>query len=292
MSAFVPFVALEFSSAIGPPEGRYVVRMVEDQPPDVLQLAVVGASPPRGGLVFRKARKAEPDDGPREVSLMIATLIGAANGFEQRRDAVAWLDGCRGDEEQQADLLDDAIAVINRAIRAYRSAARDPLIGEIGRDDARELRIGYGEAEELSKGGWTEAFTPPPPRGPRVSRAERLRPTEAVALALGGRLPILAAEDLALRTMLDLEHGRTRSAAVQLRACIDMLVAELTDAGEAFEPPRDELLARSADVERLAQLALDNRLDEDALAELNEQLDRVEDALEDWRAWHNPVDPD
>jgi hypothetical protein len=74
---------------------------------------------------------------------------------------------------------------------------------------------------------------------------------------------------------------------VQLRATIDLLVAELSDADEAFADPRDELLERSRAVERLAALALDDRLDDAALDELQEQLDRVEDALEDWRAWHD-----
>lgn len=315
MSPFVPFVALEFSSAIGPPAGRYMVRepdgpdadgAIGAAPPrveratgviaeagsaDVLQIAIVGASAARGGLVFRRARRADADEEPREVSLLIATLIGAASPLDSHADAVRFLDGTRADEAAQADLVGQAVDVVNVAIRAFRAVARDPFIPEITVADAREIRIGYGEAQDLYVGGWSEAFTPPPPRAPQLSRAERLRPAEGVALALGGRLPLLDAEDLALRTMLDLERGRPRSAALQLRACLDMIVAELTAAGESFVPPRDELERRAGAVERLAALALDDRLDEAALDELAEHLDRVEDALEDWRAWHNSEVP-
>ena len=254
---------------------------------DVLHLQVVGAPPARGGLVFRRARSVEPDQGPRDVSLLIATLIGASNRFERQVDAVKFLEGCRADEGEQADLIHQCVDVVNLAIRAYRAAARDPFVSEIEAGDAREVRIGYGESDELTRGGWTEAFTPPPPRAPRVPRSKRLRPTEVVALTIGGRLPLLDAEEMALRTMLDLEHGRPRTAALQLRACLEMLVAELTDAGEFFRPPRDELERRVPEAEELAQLALDNRLDEDRVADVREILDRVEDALEDWRTWHS-----
>lgn len=289
MSAFVPFVALEFTSALGPTPGRYLVRMEADGGADVLQIGVVGAAPASGGLVFRRARKAEPNGRPREVSLLVATLIGTTNAFDGRADAAAFLHGCRGDEGQQAELVEQTVDAVNVAVRAYRAAARDPFLGEVTPADAREVRIGYGEAGEITKGGWTEAFTPAPPRSRSVSRAERLRPTEVVSLALAGRLPLLAAEDLALRTMLDLERDRPRSAAVQLRACIDLLVAELTEAGESFAPPREDLERQAVEVGRLAGLALEGGLDGAAVQELRECLDRVEDALEDWRAWHNPA---
>jgi hypothetical protein len=305
VTSLVPFVALEFSSALGPPQGRYLVREEIDgvapatepspgdvwgeaQEADVLQISVIGAAPARGGLVFRRARKSDPAEVPREVSLLVATLIGSTTPFAGQREAVAWLDSCRGDEDAQSELIEEAVRVVNRAVRAYRGAARDPFIGEIARDDAREMRIGYGEAADIAAGGWTEAFAPPPPRSNRVPREERLRPTEAVALTLGGKLPMLASEDLALRAMLDLEAERPRTAALQLRAALDMLVAELTDADAAFVPPRDELEKRIPRVEALAQLALDNRLDEDAIGELREVLERIEDTLEDWRSWHHP----
>lgn len=297
MSLLLPFVALEFSSALGPPAGRYIVRKLGEQPrhesgraqpgdADVLQIITVGASAARGGLVFRRARKAESDDAPRDVSILIASLIGATNAFASHSDAVSFLDGCRASEEEQRTLVTQCVDVINLAIRGYKSAARDPFAAEIEAADAREVRIGYGEPDELAKGGWTEAFNPPPPRAPRMSRAERLAPHEVVANVVSGRLPLLAAEDLALRTMLDLEHGRPRAAALQLRACLELIVAELTDAGEAWIPPRDDLERRLPNAERLAALALDDRVDEDAEAEVAEILDRIEDSLEDWRAWH------
>lgn len=303
MSDFLPFVSMEFSSALGPTAGRYMVRppgsAVADpsangageaprelSAADVLQITIIGAPTARGGLVFRRARKVDSDDEPRDVSILIATLIGTNNRFSVRQEAVRFLDACRADEDQQTELVGQCIDAINLAIRAYRAASRDPLPSEIDIHDAREVRIGYGEPEELARGGWTEAFTPPPPRAPKLSRGERLAPTEVVAQIVGGKMPLLGSEDLALRTMLDLEHGRPRAAALQLRATLDLLVSELTDAGESFIPPRDDLEQRIPAVERLAQLALDDRLDDDAEAEVAEILDRIEDALEDYRAWH------
>lgn len=285
-----PFVALEFSHAIGPPPGRYPVELNGAPERDVLQIAALGAPPPSSGIVFRRAKRAHPDDPPREASLLVVTLIGAANRFVRRDEARAFLGKTRSEPERQDELVDQALAATNRAIRAFRGAARDPFVAEVERADARAVRIGFGSAQELAAGRWAEAFSAPPPPAPRLSRAERVAPEEAVAFALTGRLPLLDAEDLALRAMLDLERGRTRSAAVQLRACIDLLVAELTDAGDAFSPPRDELEEHARRVALLAELALDDRLDAAAVEELRAHLDRVEDALGDWRAWHDPQD--
>ncbi|MCW3010970.1 MAG: hypothetical protein JWO90_1374 [Solirubrobacterales bacterium] len=286
MSEHFPFVALEFGHGLGPEAGRYLVAAEDDAGHDVLQLRVIGAPPPKEGLVFRRAHRLDPSTPPRETSVVVATLIGAANRFASGREAERFIQGLKDDEERSTMLVDQAVAVLNTAVRAYRAGARDPYVAEITAADAREVRIGHGTAGALAEGTFSTAFRPPPPRVGRVSRAERLRPTETVAAALGGRLQILGAEDLALRVVLDLEQRRPRAAALGLRACLDLLVAELTDAEPAFEPPRDALLEREAAVERLAQLALADRLDEDAMAELAEHLDRIEDALEDWRSWH------
>lgn len=293
MADLVPFVELEFAHALGPAPGRYVV-VGDGEEDDVLQIRVLGAPPPRDGWLLRRARRVRDDETPRPTSVLLATLIGAGNRFSTGSEASAFLRSVREEEDRQAMLVDQALDAVNQAIRAFRAAARDPYVAEVARADARAVRIGIGSPEQVAGGRWADAFTPPSPRGPKLSREERLRPSETVALALRAVVPILASEDLALRTMLDLERGRTRAAALQLRACVDLLVAELTDAGTSFAPPRDALLERAPAVERLAQLALDDRLDGDALAELEEHLERVEDALEDWRAWHaaGPAGPE
>ena len=290
MAELFPFVALEFSHAIGPPPGRYPVELNGAGERDVLQIAALGAPPPSSGIIFRRAKKVRPDDPPREASLLVVTLIGAANRFARRDEARTFLEDTRREPERQDELVDQALAAVNRAIRAFRGAARDPFVGEVERADARAVRIGYGTAQELAAGRFSEAFSAPPPPAPRLSRGERVAPSEAVAFALTGRLPLLDAEDLALRAMLDLERGRPRAAAVQLRACIDLLVAELTDAGDAFAPPRDDLEEHARRVAVLAELALDDRLDESGVDELRGHLESVEDALGDWRAWHEPED--
>ena len=63
--------------------------------------------------------------------------------------------------------------------------------------------------------------------GRRRRRAEALRPQERVAAVLAGREPIDACETLLLRARADLDQGRPREAALQLRAGLEALLAEL-----------------------------------------------------------------
>lgn len=283
MTGLTPFVELEFAHALGPELGSFKVTR-ETGEDDVLQFRVVGAPPPKPILV-RRARRAYDNESPRSMSVLLATLLLPSERFASKQAADAFFSTIRRDEEQQAALIEQAVEAINVAIRAHRAAARDPYAPEISRGEARAIRIGYGTPEQLTDGRWSEGFEPPPPRAEKLSREMRLRPAEVVSLALRRKLTVLQAEDLALRTMSDLAAGRPRSAAVQLRACIDLLVSELTDAGPSFVPPRDALSERAAAVERLAQLALDDMLDDAAVGELRRHLEHVEDALEDWRAW-------
>lgn len=283
MTMLMPFVELEFAHALGPELGGFKVTRPTGED-DVLQFRVDGAAPPKP-ILIRRARRVYDNENPRSMSVLLATLLLASERFESKQAADAFFASIRRDEAQQAALIERAVAAINVAIRAHRAAARDPYATEISRAEARAIRIGYGTSEQLTDGRWSEGFEPPLPRADKLSREARLRPAEVMSLALRGKLTILQAEDLALRTMSDLTAGRSRSAAVQLRACIDLLVAELTDAGSSFVPPRDALSERAAAVERLAQLALDDLLDDAAVDELRLHLEHVEDALEDWRAW-------
>jgi hypothetical protein len=314
------FIQFEFPNTLGPDPGRYLVvpangrvdeaaqaelaRIDPDRitgvvhelgAADVLQLQVAGAPAPKGGLIFRKPKTAVSGEDPREVSLLVATLIKATEGLDGRREARRFLETIKAQQDRQEEFIEEMVAVLNTAIRAFRAAARDPYLTEIAREDSREVRIGYGSAQDLTAGQWQEAFALPPPRRQRISRAERLKPTEAVSLALDRSLPLLDAEDLALRVMLDLQQNRTRAAAVQLRACADLLVAELTDASHdpVIAERRDVLAEHARSIENLANHALDNLLPEGAEMELEEALGAVEDALEAWREdAARVVDPD
>src|SRR5205823_357150 len=82
--------------------------------------------------------------------------------------------------------------------------------------------------EEVVDGRWRECYVLPP-RAPSRGRRQMLAPQEQVAAILSGRSPAHASENLVLRARLDLDQGRTRAAALQLRIGADALAAELRD---------------------------------------------------------------
>ncbi len=282
----LPFAELELAHAIGPEEGRYLVGPQDEGGADVLQVRVVGAPAPREGRVLRRNRAARDDEPPRELSVLRVTWIGASQPLGSRLDAQDRLSRLRREEDEREELLEAVLGIVNLAIRAHRAGARDPYVSELTREDPREVRLGYGTAQELATGRWSEAFRPPRPRVPRMARAERLGPMDVVVLALRGRLGLLEAEELALRALCDVEQERPRAAALQLRACVDLLGAELREATGA----REEVASwaeRAAALEpraaTLAALALEDRLAPDAAEEIADLLDEVDLVLGAWR---------
>src|SRR5207247_1775623 len=115
------------------------------------------------------------------------------------------------------------LAVVNRAITAYRLCAGDPHAVGVTRQDARTVRVGYGTGELVFHGSWEQAIEVPPPRAPKVKREVSLMPQQGVAAVLSAGAPLLEAEELILRAGLDLEQGRERAAAVGLRAGLERL---------------------------------------------------------------------
>lgn len=289
--AFFPFVQFEFTHAFGPEPGRYVVPpdepmegavseggeipagealqevvaapgprlepaggLREVSSADVLVVRVVQAPPARGfGLLRRRARRLAADESPRPVPLALATLVSATTPMK-RREAARLLDDLRQSSESQESWVTEGLGVLNRAIRAYRAGAQDPYLMEVTRVDPRAVRVGYGSAEDVSNGRWREALALPPAPEHRLSRTERLGPSESMAAVLAGRTRVLDADELLLRGMLDLEHGRLRCAAVQLAAALRSLVAELGD--EALSADAAERLAAvSRELEGIRLLA-------------------------------------
>ena len=96
----------------------------------------------------------------------------------------------------------------------------------------------------------------------RARRADELRPQERVAAVLGGRERIDACETLLLRARADLDAGRLREAALQLRVGLEALLVEL--AGALADPGHEEDMAvletRRGDVGRTANAALSGDL--------------------------------
>ena len=116
-------------------------------------------------------------------------------------------------------------------------------------------------------------------RAPSPPRAAALRPQERLAALLGARDAPLAAEELALRARVDLDAGRRREAALQLRIALEAGLAEL-------EPWREQLADRLAElrdargaVGAAANAALQGGIDDETAAEVERVLERLEAAL-------------
>ena len=198
------------------------------------------------------------------MPLLLATFIRGTEPIADEDAAAQRLLAIASEEDEQAVWIRDGLAVINRAIRAYRVGARDPYVTEIDRRAARAVRVGFGTTEGLPDGNFIRAAELPPPLGGRSTRTERLVPAESTADILAGRAELLDGEDLLLRVYIDLDHGRPAAAAVQLRAALELLGLERPELDLA-EPAR-----------RAAEFALDS-VDVDAVEDV---LAQVESALE------------
>jgi hypothetical protein len=264
------FVQLEFPWALGPPDGRYVVRGHAGELEHVLVLATLGA-PERRWLRGRRPKAASP--GPAPVTTGRATLV-TARRLDGAAGAERWLRAA-GDAEADA-----AIAVLNRVLHLQRVATADPHVREVRRDQAVVVRVGYGDGEQVAEGRWRKALELPAGR-PAVRRSAALRPQERLAALLGGRDAALACEALALRARQDVDAGRRREAALQLDAALTAAVAEL-------EPwaPRGDIAARLAELRDLhvgvhaaALAALEGGVDDEADVALRHTLERLEAVL-------------
>lgn len=244
-----PFVRFEFTSSLGPPEGRYPLAPVESdgtEGNDALLVAVVGAPPPQ--RLLRRTRPADSGDPVRELSLLRITWVettAAVKDAGEGRRLVAELRA----ERRREPLIEHALATVNLAIRAYAVTVMDPFAREVSRHDPREVHIGVGTGEQLDQGRWTNAFHCPPPARGRARVSERLRPDMAVAEVLSRRTVTLDGELHLLRTLLDVDQERPESAARELEAAAELLPAQLPliadeFAQRALEPP----LARAAEI--------------------------------------------
>ncbi|WP_205697391.1 hypothetical protein [Conexibacter sp. SYSU D00693] len=226
------FCRLEFTHHLGVPAGTYPAGDA-----DVLLLDVVDAPAARLG------RRRGPDPAP--VPLQTATLL---------RDGDVLAGGAAGEAERAA-LQAAALAHLNVAIRAARCAVGDPYALEVTAADARSVRFGTAAFEEVRDGlvlGEAAPAARPPRRIRGAERTEQVRISQEVAGALRGVVGPLEGEELALRVLLDLEHGRLRAARGGARLAVEVLREELGDARRA--PPTTELDA--GEVEAIARHVL------------------------------------
>jgi len=230
------FLQMEFPWALGPADGRYVLRGEETEGPErVVVFDTVGA-PRRRGRVGARRPQTTPD--PTPVATARATVIDPAPLSEEAR-AQAWL--TRLDAEREASA---AAATLNRVLFAHRIAAADPHVHEVSPAQALVVRAGWGEGEQVAYGRWLHARELVLPAR-RSRRSAALRSDERFAALLGAReAPLLCAE-LALRARLDLDAGRPAHAALELDHAYTAALSELA-AGD-----RPDLAPRVAELTQL-----------------------------------------
>jgi hypothetical protein len=267
---------------LGIADGRYLAREGgETGRQRVLAVETLGAPPPPGRR-RRRPRDAEADVPPDALPLTRATAIRAYEPFEAEADAGAWLEAAVATEESVEALVAEGIALLNEALHAQAAAAADPYLGEASARQAILVRVGYGSGEEVASGRFSLAREVDVRGGSgRRGREEELRPQERMAAVLGGRERIDACEPLLLRARADLDGGRPREAALQLRVGLEALLVEL--AGTLIDPGHEEdmaqIEARRDEVGEAANAALRGELDAERSQQVKELVELCERVL-------------
>jgi hypothetical protein len=244
----------------------------------VLVVKTEGA--PRPGRRRRqRPRAADPSAAPEPLPLTRTTAVRAFEPFEGADEAGRWLEEATEVEETADVLVEEAAGLLNRALHAQGIAAGDRDLAEVSPRRAVSVRIGYGSGDDLAEGRFSEAREIDM-RGGRRGRRADLRPIETVAAVLGGRERIDACETLILRARADLDAGRMREAALQLRVGLEALLAELSGALEDPGHVEDMSLLeeRRGEAGDAANAALRGELDDVTAAsvrELTEVSERV-----------------
>jgi hypothetical protein len=274
--ALFQFAQVEVPWALGPDDGRYVLRPhgEPDAPvAQVLVLATLGA-PQRRRLGVRRPREAEPEPEPTPVTTGRATIVFSAEPLPDRATAQAWLRGA-GEAELTTGLL-----ALNRMLSAFRRVVADPYAVAVGRRQLIAARIGYGAGEQVADGRWEQARELPGPDRAR-RRAHGLPSQARLAAALGAKQTTLVCEELTLRARLDLDQDRPREASLQLLVTLDAAVAELGREPEALGLSERvaELRERRAPVAAAAQVALAGVPSPEQLELVRATVERLEAAL-------------
>ncbi len=260
------FIQMEFPWALGPPDGRYLLRALLDAEPEhVVVLNTLGARRSadgarrparRRGRLGRPAARTPATPEPASVATARATIVDPIS-VSAERQAQAWLK----DLDPSHD-VDGAVAVLNRLLHSHRIATADPYIHEVSPAQALVIRAGWGEGEQVAYGRWLHARELPaaaagnrrsPARGAgrrRLGgrgRTAALRPEERLAEMLAARGRPLLCEELTLRARLDLDQGRPAHAAIELDRALSLGLTELR--GEE----RQDLALRIAELDQLRE---------------------------------------
>ncbi|HEX5928618.1 MAG TPA: hypothetical protein VFY48_04415 [Solirubrobacterales bacterium] len=279
MSKLFGFAQFDFAGTLPLADGRYLARDEEGE--SVLVILTLGAPspPPRRR---RRAHNAEPE--VEALPLARVTAIRAFAPFADAEEAARWLDEATEAEDTTDVLVGDGVALLNRALYAQAAAAAEPHGHELTPERAVKVRLGYGTGDQLAESDFTEAREIDV-RSRSSSRSRRrqeaLRPQERVAAVLGGREQLDACETLLLRARADLDAGRIREAALQLRVGLEALLAELKGALEDPDHEADmgTLTARRSEAGEAANVALDGELDPTRATQVRELLELCERVL-------------
>jgi hypothetical protein len=271
------FVQWEFPGRLGPDPGRYVVRRFAGD--DARQVVIIAGieAPRRRRRSGRRAVRAEAGAGPPPVEVTRATVISTDPLPDDDRSAREWLANAAG--EQALQTVGEALRLLNLAVHGHRLAAADPYVAEVGSHQAIAVRVGYGSGEQVADGRWEAARELPPAdhKGTRLASS----PQERLGALLSGRDVALACEELALRARLDLDQGRGREAALQVRVALETAIAELEGwrGSDAIAVRIDELGDQVEPLEAAAAAALKGGLQPAELAAVETALGRLEAAL-------------
>jgi hypothetical protein len=252
LAKFFGFVQFDFAGTLPLADGRYLAGSPGSGEETVLVLQRLGAP----ALSERRRRRGRPgpaDPQPAPLALTRVTVIRAAGPFEAQADAARWLDEACEAEEAIEVLAAEAAATLNRALHAQAVAAADPYGRQLTPEQAERVLLGYGSGEETADSRFTDARQVD--LGPRAGsrrrqREEELRPQERLAAVLRGREQLDACETLLLRARADLDAGRKREAALQLRVGLEALLSELDGAVDdpAHEQDMGTLRERQAEI--------------------------------------------
>jgi len=256
------FVQFEFAGTLAVADGRYVVRTGEVE--RVLVFETLGAPPP-GRRRRRRSREAEAGALPASLPLTRATAVRASEPFGSEENAAHWLGQASGDDERADGLVAEGTGLLNRALHAQAVASGDPHVQALNPRLAVAVRLGYGSGEEVANGEFSAAREIDTAAGPATRRQQR-------ADVLGGRERLNACETLLLRARADLDSGRNREAALQLRVGLEALLVEfrgaLSDSGH--EEDMGTIEARRHDIGALANAALQGDLSAEQLQTLED----------------------
>jgi hypothetical protein len=273
----LPFVQLEYPGSVGIGDGRYLAR-TEGESSEVLVAATLGAERAVSGRRRRhRATRAAEDPGAATIPVTRLTVVTPTPlGPEE---ASQWLGEVAKDGPAAQAQVETALRLINFAISAQRAGAQNPYVHELEAARAVAIRVGFGVGDEVADGNWTDAREIQLP-AESDRRAGLLQAQERVAAVLGGRDEVLACENLVLRARLDLEEGRRREAALQLRVGLEALLRELADdPGAGVQEDLAVLEGRRDEVVEAANGALRGNPNDDQATMLGEVTTRCERAL-------------